>query len=301
MMGPLRHSRRVLLVVGLGILFVIASPGDPAGADEECFSRICVDSGTLPGPAVYAGGGFTTGGGGTRVIPVGSSVFAGCNWDRLLAGEELIIARPDVASINLTGSVFGVDHWVIYCPRLSGFDAYTIFPVGDPPPAPIVQRMVADAYAQTPVVAFNPITSPDGDDDIMLIAQMTTFLWVDEAAWATPVSATVSLPLPVAPFSVTTTAVPREAYWSGGDEPVRCGGGDMRPYVFGVGGDDAQPSNCSMVYKRSSALQDNRVDLEVVWEVFYTCSAAGCGGPLPDITTTSSRPVVVGEIQAIES
>ena len=75
----------------------------------------------------------------------------------------------------------------------------------------------------------------------------------------------------------------------------------MRPYVFGIGGDDAQPSSCSMVYRRSSALQANSVDLEVLWDVSYTCSIPVCGGPLPDITTTSTRPVVVGEIQAIES
>ncbi|MEM7274263.1 MAG: hypothetical protein AAF547_14365 [Actinomycetota bacterium] len=206
-----------------------------------------------------------------------------------------------MASINITGSTFDEDHWVIFCPQLSGFDAYTIFPVGDPPPTPIIQQMIFDAYAQTPVVAFNPITSPDGDEDITLITQMTTFLWVDEVAWTTSVSATVTLPLPIDPFSVTTTAIPRAAFWSGGDEPAVCGGADMRPYVFGIGGDDAQPSNCSMVYKRSSALQENSVDLDVVWDVSYTCSIPVCGGPLPDITTSSTRSVIVGEIQAVES
>ncbi|MEM9565735.1 MAG: hypothetical protein AAGA93_24155 [Actinomycetota bacterium] len=228
-------------------------------------------------------------------------MFADCNWDRLLAGDELIIARPDIASINITGSIFDEDHWVIFCPQLAGFDAYTIFPVGDPPPVPVIQAMIFDAYAQTPVVAFNPITSPDGDDDVMLITQMTTFLWVDEAAWATPAVATISLPLPGAAFSVSTTATPRMAYWSGGDEPAECDGDDMHPYVFGIGGDDAQPSNCSMVYTKSSALQENRVDLEVVWDVSYSCSTSDCGGLLPDITTISTRSVVVGEIQAVEN
>ena len=257
--------------------------------------------GSTPDGAIYSGGAFTYGGGGTRVVPVGSSVFAGCNWDLLPEGDELIIDRPDVASINITGSTFDEDHWIIFCPALNGFDAYTIFPVGDPPPVPIIEEMIFDAYAQTPVVAFNPITSPDGDENIPLITQMTTFLWVDETAWEEPVTATVSLPLPINPFSVTTTATAREASWSGGDEPATCDGDDMQPYVFGIGGDDAQPSECFMVYKRSSALQDNTVDLEVTWTVSYTCSIPVCGGPLNDIITTSTREVTVGEIQAVET
>ncbi len=296
----LRRICQFVLVGALPVLLFVASPSDPASA-QACYSRVCLDAGSTPDPVVYAGGAFTFGGGGSRVVPTGSSVFAGCNWDLLEEGEELLIVRPDVASINITGSTFDEDHWVIYCPALNGFDAYTIFPVGDPPPVPIILEMIGDAYAQTPVVAFNPITSPNGDDAIPLITQMTTFLWVDETAWATPVTATISLPLPIAPFSVTTTAQAREAYWSGGDEPTWCSGEDMHPYVFGIGGDDAQPSNCSMVYRRSSALQDNTVDLEVLWDVSYSCSIPVCGGPLPDITTTSNRSVLVGEIQAVET
>lgn len=219
----------------------------------------------------------------------------------LAAGEELLVPRPDVASINLTGSIFDEDHWIIYCPQLSGFDAYTIFPVGDPPPTPVIQQMIFDAYDQTPVLAFNPITSPDGDEDIFLITQAITFLWVDDIAWDTPVHATVTLPLPIAPFSVTTTAVAREAHWSGGDEPTWCSGDDMHPYDFGIGNDEDQPSDCFMIYKRSSAVQDNTVDLEVVWDVAYACSNGACGGPLPDITTISSRRLLVPRLTSSPS
>ena len=220
----------------------------------------------------------------------------------LLAGDELVIARPDIASINITGSTFD--------DRPLGHLLPAAQPASMPtrssrsvirPPVPVIQAMIFDAYAQTPVVAFNPITSPDGDDDITLITQMTTFLWVDSEAWNTEVTATVALPLPVDPFSVTTRALPRTALWSGGDEPIECDGDDMHPYVFGIGGDDAQPSTCTMVFKQSSAVQEQRLDLEVVWDVSYSCSDGGCGGPLADITTVSTRTVVVGEIQAVET
>ena len=295
-----RSSARVFVAVALTTAAIVV-PSSAAMAEHEdghVCGIVCIDVGSAE-ERVEAGAEFGSGGSGTQVIPTGSSAFAGCVVDRVLAGEELLIARPDVASVNLTGSTFSVDHWVIYCPELSGFDAYTIFPVGDPPPSAIVTDMILDAYAQTPVVAFNPITSPDGDEDIMIITQMTTFLWVDEVAWNTSVSATATLPLPGAPFSVTTTATPRDAHWSGGETPISCSGADMRPYVFGIGGDDAQSSNCTMVYRQPSVGRDHTVQVEVEWDVVYSCSDGSCGGSLPDITTISTRPVVVGEIQAV--
>ena len=72
--------------------------------------------------------------------------------------------------------------------------------------------------------------------------------------------------------------------------------------MFGVGGGDAQPSDCSIVFARSSAIIDQEIALDVTWEASYTCSIpTACGGPLPDIVISSVRPVVVAEIQAIES
>jgi hypothetical protein len=244
----------------------------------------------------------TAGGDGTTPIGTGSSYFVGCDFDRVAAGEEYVTGRDDVASVNVDNSVFPVDHWVIFCPdRIGqgplGFDAYTFYPVGDPPPAPVIDAMISDAYSRTPVVAFNPLSSPDGDEDIPLVTQMTTFLWVDEVAWVTPVSAVASIP----GFSVTTTAIPSLADWRGGDEPTTCTGGQMQPYVFGIGGDEAQPSDCTMVFRHSSAVAEHEIGLAVTWTVGYTCSIPVCGGPLPDIVTSSARSVTVAEIQAIES
>ena len=295
------------MIVAIAILLALDT-SRPAAAQEVACSDdavACLFGSSLP-DAVESGIKFSDNAGGGRAIPVGSSVFVGCTWDRLETGEELVLGRVDIAAVNLTGSTFAEDHYIVFCPHLTdvdltAFDAYTIFPVGDPPPADTIQDMIADAYARTPVVVFNPITSPDGDENIPLITQMVTYLWVDEALWNTPVSATSSLPIPGTTFSVTTTATPTLALWSGGDEDVRCYGDDMQPYIFGIGGDENQPSNCSMVYKRSSAVQDNIIELEVIWDVSYACSVPGCGGDLPDIVTTGTREVLVGEILAVES
>lgn len=305
--APLRTL--LLLILTAGLIVIEPAPAHGEQVEQPATTQPPADppeggrSGgrgvSLPGAVRSEAEGFMPGASGAgRLIPTGSSVFAGCTWDRAEADEELIIGRPDIASINITGSTFDRPHWIIFCPQLVGFGAYTIFPVGERPPAAVIQDMVADAYAQTPVIAFNPITSPAGDEDIMVLYQLPTFLWVDVAAWNTTVSATVTLPLPGAAFSVTTTATPVIAYWSGGEDPTSCDGNDMQPWVRGVD-DDAQPSNCQMVYRRFR--QQHTVDLETTWEVFFTCSDGGCGGPvpLPDIVTVSSREVVVGEIQAV--
>lgn len=241
---------------------------------------------TFPG----AGGGPTT-----ITTSTGSSYLDDCDFQLVPAGEPLITGRRGVASANLDGSTFDVDYWVVFCGPGGGFDAYTFYPDGDPPPVPIIEDMIQDAYSRTPVVAFNPITSPDGDDDIPLVTQLITFLWVDDTAWNTPVSATASIP----GFTVTTTATPALATWSGGENTETCIGDGMVPYQFGIGGDDAQPSNCTTVFKQSSAIADHQIELATTWTVFYTCSIPVCGGPLPDITTNSTRPVTVAEIQAV--
>lgn len=126
---------------------------------------------------------------------------------------------------------------------------------------------------------------------------MTTFLWVDEAAWVTPVFAEASIP----GFTVRTTATPALTEWQGGDDSATCDGDQMQPYVFGIGGDEAQPSDCSIVFTRSTAVIDEEIALDVIWDVNYTCSIPVCGGPLPDIIISSVRPVTVAEIQAVES
>lgn len=294
MMSTTRWARAAAGLATLGGLLLVAwsspSSGQTCGADvHRCGHGIVTPSRELEVRA-----GEIVPGGGSRPVPTRSSSYLdGCAIEALPAGEELNF-RNDVTSVNLVGVTFDEDYWVIYCfPGALG--DYAFYPDGDPPPPFVISDMIADAYERVPVLAFNPITSPDGDADIPLITQMTTYLWVDETEWNTPVRATAVVP----GFSVTAEAIPRTATWSGGDEPVTCDGDDMVPYVFGIGGDDAQPSTCTMVYRRSSDLQDNIVELEVVWDARFTCSIPICGGPLPDIRVTSTRPVLVGEIQSV--
>lgn len=304
----------LLVIVALALPFfprpVSATTSAPVNEDETSsptgsaaersdIGRRAGRGGTTPGGNLSADAEVVfIGDRGAQTVPVGTSTFSDCTWDQIEGGEVIALDNRNIEAININGSVFDEDHWVVFCPRRVAFDVYTFYPVGDPPPTPVIEDLIADAYAQTPVKAFNPITSPPGDEDIPLITQMTAFLWVDEAAWNESVSATAT----VADFSVTTTATARSARWDGGDAPVYCNGDDMHEYIVGIGGDDAQPSNCSTVFRRSSAVQDHTIELAVTWDVSYTCSdPTACGGDLPDIITTGTRDVLVGEILAVES
>ncbi len=282
----------VILVLATGFL-IPASSWARADAETPPECTTCRRGGGSVTPReVVAEASFTSPGQGPVPIPVGSSYFEGCLFELVPAGEALTV-RPGSGFANLDGTIFEVDYWVIYCgPGLAG---YTLYPDGDPPPSPIIDDMVLDAYERTPVVAFNPITSPDGDDAIPLITQMTVFLWVDQGAWNDEVTAVAELP----GFVVTAHARPRSANWSGGAEPIDCDGDAMQPYQFGIGGDEAQPSTCTMTFTQSSAVADQAITLEVTWDAWFTCSTSDCGGPLPDITVTSVRDVTVGEIQAV--
>ncbi|MEM9654726.1 MAG: hypothetical protein AAGA65_21730 [Actinomycetota bacterium] len=231
---------------------------------------------------------------GTADIPTGESIFADCIVELVLAGDTITRFGPLVTA-NIGTDIWDVDYWVIDC-NPGSLDGLYFYPDGPvPPPQWVIDDMIADAYRRTPVVAFNPITSPDGDEAISLIVHVPTYLWVDNAAWNTPVSATASIP---GGFSVTTSAIPRLATWSGGEAELDCDEDDMVPYDP-IRGEENQLSNCVTFYRYSSATDTHSIDLAVTWTVGYTCSTGTCGGPLPDLTTRSTREVIVAEIQAV--
>lgn len=261
------------------LLFALSTIGtipDPVPVPILCTTFTCLAGGTdTEHPALTAGAStFVPGGDGVSIIPTGSSFLAGCAFEFTEAGEVPIGETSALA--GLVDGVWSEDHWIIFCDG-SAF-AYTFYPDGDPPPAAVIDDMIADAYSRTPVVAFNPVTSPDGDEAIALVVHIPTYLWVDDVAWETPVSATATIP----GFSVTTTATATLASWSGGEDPIDCDSDDMIPYEFGRG-EDRQRSKCIMFYRRSSAIADYTVDLAAQWDVNYTCSVPVCGGPPPPI------------------
>lgn len=295
---PTRTKAGTLLVVLVAVL-VLGSFVSGAGAtpqeddpppEPDCLRGCNHGSGGIDGEYVIATvSGFEPGSGGTTV-PTSSSYLADCNWQYAEEGETEFL-HPLAGAWEVT---FDEPHWLVWCAPYTL--VYTYFPAADGPDQSVIDDMIQDAYYRTPVTLFNPQTSPDGSEDIPLVVRVKTWMWVDGDLWE-PVSATASIP----PISVTTTAQPYQATWTGGDDPATtiCFGPGV-PYQTGIGGEEAQDDSCTTTYLRDSTLEpDREIAVSVRWAVSYTCTAFCVGGDLPDIITNSSRPVLVTEIQSV--
>ncbi len=220
-----------------------------------------------------------------------------CNWNTLTAGTTI---PADFEALE-TGP-FDEDMWIVTCPRttlanINLGDLTTgildIFPLNNPP-ADIIQAVINEARDQAPLIAFYPESAPAGSTNAPMITQLETWLWIDDADWQ-PVTSTASIP----PLSVTATATPTTATWTGGDDPhtITCGQGV--PYDFSRTEEDRPRSDCTTFFRNSSAVADYSLTLTVTWDITYQCSAFCGAGTLPSATTTSTRPVRVAELQAI--
>lgn len=155
------------------------------------------------------------------------------------------------------------------------------------------RELAASAKESLPI-ADPPIATSPGENQ-KTYAQVKTWLWVDESWWTT-YSATAS----AGRVSATVTASPTVASWSTGDGgSLDCAG----PGVEWRRGLPEDGTYCSHVYRNSSAGTSEgtyQLGVDVAFDVTWT-SSIGQGGSLGTVTRTSSRPIEVGEIQAIET
>lgn len=208
-----------------------------------------------------------------------------CTWEVLDDSHRLVVYDDDGAPITSpTG------RWLQKVCNGSPVSVGGVFAVPARPPADAVdvaRRARRSVAIPDPVIA----TSPPADGK--LFARIPTWLWVDEAWWK-PYSATAS----VGGVSATVVATPVRATWSTGDgERVVCDG----PGVAWRRGLPESASRCTHEYTRSSAARPGgtfdlavSVGFEVTWS-----SSTGAGGRLLPLTRTATRPVQVGEIQAV--
>lgn len=156
-------------------------------------------------------------------------------------------------------------------------------------PATLAQQARQSVAIPTPPLA----TSPRADR--RLYTRVPTWLWVDTGWWR-GYSATAA----AGGVSSTVVARPVRAVWTMGDggQTICTGPGtEWRP------GMAEGQSTCSYVYKNASAGQVGNMftmTVDVEFAVSWT-SSIGPGGSLANITRTASRPVQVGEIQAVET
>ena len=153
----------------------------------------------------------------------------------------------------------------------------------------LVQEAIKHLNLLAPRIRLNP--APPAPQVVFV----PTWLWIDDAVWASR-SATASL----AGLSVTAVGTPTTVTWSTGDGGSRtCGKGT--PWTPGTNPASASP-DCGHTYtspSRGSAGGTYTVTATITWRI--TWSGGGTSGSEPDLTSTASVPVQVVEASAVNT
>ena len=194
------------------------------------------------------------------------------------------------------------DQWgTVACPAPTGpgvidHNPFTLaWPLAEPPPAPFINWLIqrAQETLQLPLPAGQ--AAPQGTPDIPFITQLPTWLWIHDTHWQ-PVTATTPA---VFGYSVTATATPTNVTFTGENgEQVNCGPNTGPPYNFNLK-EHQQHSDCVLTYKNSSSITDHTLQTHITWHTTWRCQPTCGQGQLPPLTITTTRPVIVAEIQAI--
>lgn len=268
-----------------------------------------VSSAALAGASGSDGGGtvtVTVGGveqfPGSTLAPPGRGVPSRtgpvCTWTQL--STEGV---PGLASGGPSGS------WYLEtCPGANGGLPSTVV-VWVPTPTVSVPAPVVVAPTTVAEKAERSIQLPDPglhfNPSDYSVVNLPTWLWIDSTMWHS-YSATAS----VGRISATAVATPVSVTWSMGDGSSVVCPGPGNAYQPDVPASQQQPE-CSHAYERSSAGQSSAdgnpndaaftVVATVEWEVTWTSTVAGEGGSLAPLQTSSSAPVRVEQIQAVDS
>ena len=223
-----------------------------------------------------------------------STTASACTWMQVFTYERLPLP-PSVA-----GQPGG--WWAQYCNNDGWAGAPVFVPDGTPPagvlqvsPGTLAQRAVNQLRLPAPTVGLNP--SPRA------LVNLPEWFWVPRSSWATLQQRTQA-----GPVWAVVTARPSSTTWDPGDgsAPFTCAGAGTA-YVKSESA-DAQHTDCSYTYRRSSADQPQSgpdpndrfftVTVTTTWSVTWT-GAGGTGGTLPVMTRSTTFPLAVAERDAV--
>jgi len=172
-----------------------------------------------------------------------------------------------------------------------------------PPTAPTPSVPPAQLASEAASSLSLPAPSMHLDPSPFSVVNFATWLWVDASIWH-PYTTSAS----AGGESVSATATPVSVTWDMGDGSSLTCDGPGTPYDPMLPA-SIQQTSCSYVYRISSAGQPSpdgnpndaafMVSATVTWQV--TWSGAGASGTLPDLYTTSTLPVRVEQIEAVEA
>jgi hypothetical protein len=211
----------------------------------------------------------------------------------------------DAATFGAGGTTPGAWYFV-KCPGrdLTIYNgALSWFPSGSPAAAPapavapsaLALQAAASLALPSPVVNLNP--------SAFSVVNLSSWLWVDPQAWHS-FRATAS----AGGVSATAIATPDTVSWSMGDGHTVVCDGPGTPYQPAVSV-DAQTTDCSYTYARSSAGQSSTdgdpndgafsVTATISWTVRWSAAGVVGGGSLPSLQTSSTVPVRVEQVESV--
>jgi hypothetical protein len=165
---------------------------------------------------------------------------------------------------------------------------------GTDPPPPSPTELAIQALNRTPLPPPDMDMAPGGN--IPQLVNLATFLWINPAQWV-PQTASAS----AGGVTSTVTATPERVVWDMGQgDSVTCEGPGL-PYEPNLP-DDAQPSDCKFTYRASSANRPDKtfiVRATIEYHVTWSASGAAGGGDLGISRRSSTTPVRVAELQAL--
>jgi hypothetical protein len=148
-----------------------------------------------------------------------------------------------------------------------------------------------------PSLQFNP--------SALSVVNLPTWLWIDGGIWH-PFSVTAS----VGAVSATAVATPTSVTWAMGDGGVTICDGPGTPYNPQLPANE-QSTSCDYTYLASSEGQpspdgnpdDDAYDVvtTIDWSVSWSVQGAAGGGKLPPLSTSSSKPVRVEQVESVNA
>lgn len=277
------------LLVAIPVVAGLASASSPAFAESRS-----VGGDSRSGGAYVDGSGNPTAEARDAAVAPGRPVRSGpatnCTWE-VINTDDSAVAMYDTDGTRLKSET---GRWLHK--RCNGAETAVggdfLVPERNRPP---LDPAVLARQARESVAIPEPPISTSPQADRQLYTRVRTWLWLDPAWWRS-YSATAD----AGGVSTTVSARPVRAVWSMGDgATTTCDGAGT---VWRSGLPDSA-TTCSYEYKNSSAgRRDNAYTMTVTVEFAVSWSSTiGSGGTLAPVTRSVSRPVQVGEIQAIET
>lgn len=172
-----------------------------------------------------------------------------------------------------------------------GMSTATVIWIADrPDPVALAEDALDRVPVPAPVVKMNPSAEQTQ------VVNVETWLSIDPTQWKA-VSATAA----AGGVTVTTTASPERVVWRmGNGDQVVCGGPGA---VYDASQPTtAQTTDCGYTYRRSSASEpggEYQVSATVEWSVRWSAVGVAGAGALGPMRRTTTVPVRVAEIQAV--